>query len=528
MNSFYSPPGFLAVAICLIITQSCSGSLENETTRADTTQVSHWPNGVTYEIFVQSFADSDGDGIGDFNGMISKLDYLEDLGVEAVWLMPIHPSVSYHKYDVMDYYTVHPDYGTMDDFKNFLDAAHERGIKVVIDLVVNHSGNDHPWFHQALEDEDSKYRDYYVWKSNEEIGQIGERAEISGDSDNRHQWHLVEGQDEGYFGFFWSGMPDLNFDNPEVREEIYDIGRFWLMDVGVDGFRLDAAKHIYPDERAEDNHAWWIAFRKEMEAAKEDVYLIGEVWDKAEVVAPYLAGLHAIFNFDMGFAITRAVQNENDTSLVKQNKKIRDFYQSITDDFIDATFTTNHDQNRIMSEVGNDHNKAKMAAALLFTLPGAPYIYYGEEIGMRGKKPDENIREPFMWTKAAQDSFRTSWMEPKYAEDVQPLSLQMKDPNSMYNTYKTLISLRNNSNILTYGNIDTTEITEPGIVSFFRTYNEDRLLVLHNLSNNSIAISFDPDNQYFTNKIFSSNENIKISRDSIRLPAYSTLIMEKE
>ncbi len=184
------------------------------------------------------------------------------------------------------------------------------------------------------------------------------------------------------------------------------MGKFWLEEVGVDGFRLDAARHIFPDYRAIDNHEWWEYFLQEMKKVKNDVYIVGEVWAPSDIVAPYLNGIPALFNFDMGSAITKAVNEENADSLIIKHSKIIDFYKTVNPDYIDCTFLTNHDQNRILSSVGNDMNKAKMAAALLFTLPGSPYIYYGEEIGMLGKKPDQLIREPYLWNTASNDKYQ--------------------------------------------------------------------------------------------------------------------------
>src|SRR5690349_4187907 len=223
-------------------------------------QVAKWPYGVNYEVFVQSFADSNGDGKGDFNGLTAKLDYLKDLGVGGIWMMPIMPSPTYHKYDVTDYKAVHPDYGTKEDFQKLVDEAHKRGIRIIIDLILNHSGSDHPWFKSAIKGKDSPYRDYYVWSRKDSVrSQIAKKA-TSFDSDNLTQWHAVNGDttQEHFYGFFWSGMPDLNFDNPKVKAEFVDIGNFWLTDMKVDGFRLDAARHIFPSDRAEDNHAFWV------------------------------------------------------------------------------------------------------------------------------------------------------------------------------------------------------------------------------------------------------------------------------
>jgi len=484
------PKTIYALLTIIIVLTSCIDSDKEQQKYPDQSFVlaGNWPYAVTYEIFVQSFCDSDGDGIGDFQGLTSKLDYLQDLGIEAVWLMPINPSPSYHKYDVTNYKDVHPDYGTLSDFENFLDEAHRRNIKVVMDLVINHTARDHPWFQEAISDSASEYRDYYVWANKDSIASQIAKKEISLDSDNITQWHPVEGDPEHYYGFFWGGMPDLNFDNPEVQEEIFDIGRFWLEEVGVDGFRLDAAKHIFPDERAADNHQWWITFREEMEKANPNVQLIGEVWADAKKVAPYLKGLPTLFNFDIGYEIINAVNNQDGQALVDRHKKIRDFYNSVTDEFVDATFITNHDQNRVMSTLNADQNKAKMAAALLLTLPGSPYLYYGEEIGMQGMKPDEHIREPFNW-QAGVGSCEATWLKPQYTteDNVVALEAQSNDSSSIFQHYKDLIAARNNHPILTYGEIGPVEENTTGTASFYRIYNDDSVLVVHNLTAQPIA-----------------------------------------
>lgn len=495
---------------------------ENISVAADS---SLWPHAVTYEIFIQSFHDSDGDGIGDINGMTAKLDYLKGLGVEAIWLMPIHSSPSYHKYDVTDYRDVHPDYGTLEDFRNFVEEAHQRDMKVVIDLVINHSSSEHPWFVDASSRRDSPYRDYYVWAEEDSIRDEIEKKETKLDSDNITQWHQAKGNDERYYGYFIAGMPDLNYDNPEVKEEIFNIGRFWLEDVGVDGFRLDAARHIFPDDRPTDNHAWWVEFRAAMEAVKPDVYLVGEVWADAQTVAPYMKGLHALFNFDLGYAITSTVQHGVDSGLVQTHKQIIDFYESVNPDFIDAIFLTNHDQNRILSELDGNRNQGKVAASLLMTLPGAPYIYYGEEIGMLGRKPDPNIREPFLW--GQDDPGNTTWIEAEYTtpETVPPLDEQMDDPNSMYHHYKELIDFRKSSPVLTFGDIDTTGYDTKGLSSFYRSYEGDTLLVVHNLTDKSLSV---PTIRSFAHEIFGTRAGLEVGDTELTLPAYGSYVLTKE
>ncbi len=495
---------------------------------ANKEKASEWPRGVTYEIFVQSFCDSNGDGIGDIKGMTSKLDYLKELGVEAVWLMPMNPSPSYHKYDVTDYYGIHPDYGTMEDYKEFIAAAHERGIHVVMDMVLNHSGVDHPWFQDAKKNPKSQYRDYYVWAHKDDPQTKGEGKVTGGDSDNVNQWHKVDGSDYLYYGFFYGGMPDLNFDNPALREEVYKIGRFWLNEVGVDGFRLDAARHIFPDDRPGDNHQWWVDFKQEMQKAKKDVYLVGEVWAPADIVAPYTKGLPALFNFEMSWAILKALNKGEGDSLAIKHGNIMDYYKNVNPDFIDATILSNHDQNRIMSELNGDKEKGKMAAALLLTLPGSPYIYYGEEIGMLGTKPDPLIREPFLWDRKEADACRTTWEEPKFSTDqtVTPAAQQAQDPNSMLSHYKTLIGLRNHSKALTFGSVKPLDLGQKSVSAFIRQQGDEAVLALHNLSGTAVKITLPAEAQQYRKVMFQSKPFSR-TKQEVQLPAYGSVLLVK-
>ncbi|GGK82131.1 alpha-amylase [Rufibacter glacialis] len=499
-----------------------------EAVQAQDKKVSQWPRGITYEIFVQSFADSNGDGIGDIKGMTSKLDYLQELGVEAVWLMPINPSPSYHKYDVTDYYGIHPDYGTMADFKEFIKQAHKRNIKVVMDMVLNHSSSEHPWFKDAVKNENSPYRDYYVWTHKNDPQTQKEGRPTGADSDNTRHWHKVEGSDYLYYGYFYGGMPDLNFDSPKLREEVFKMGRFWFTEIGVDGFRLDAARHIFPDERPHDNHQWWVYFRSEMLKANKDVYLVGEVWAPSDVVAPYLKGLPALFNFEMSWDILKAINEGRGDSLAIKHAKITDFYQSVNPDFIDATILSNHDQNRIMSSLNNDQNKAKVAASLLLTLPGSPYLYYGEEIGMTGKKPDEQIREPFLWDTKAKDKSRTTWLKPVYSTEatVAPLAVQKKDKNSIYNHYARLISLRNSSKALTYGKLEPISLENKAISAYTRSHAGENVLVVHNLSGQEASVTLPTQLETYTNTLFKT-KGANLSKKTVTLPAFSSLVLKK-
>lgn len=451
-----------------------------------------WPHGTMYEIFVQSFADTNNDGIGDFNGVTAKLDYLADLGIQGIWFMPINPSPSYHKYDVTDYYNVHPDYGTMADFKKLVQEAHNRNIKIIIDLVINHTSSEHPWFKAAMANKNSPYRNYYVWANIDSVKDNLHKKTITLDSDNITQWHKPAGNDttQFYYGFFYGGMPDLNYDNPAVRAEMIKVGTYWLKEVGVDGFRLDAAKHIFPDERAKDSHTWWVEFGDAMRKIKPDVYMVGEVWGNAQLVGPYLKGLPAMFNFDFFHAINRLLQTEQNNGMVDSLIKARAIYQAIQPHYLDAIFVNNHDQNRLISNVGGDIAKNKLAFAILLTLPGTPYIYYGDEIAMLGKKPDEMIREPFLWDMPSKDSLRTTWLVPENSTDstVEPLALQMKDSASIYTTIKSWIHLRNDSPILRNGSLSTLK-TNPDLVAYARSWKDMRWVIVHNITSRTATLN---------------------------------------
>ncbi|HEU5145444.1 MAG TPA: alpha-amylase family glycosyl hydrolase [Chryseosolibacter sp.] len=518
------------------------GVLSSACNDAERKPLVDWPHGVKYEIFVMSYADGNGDGKGDFKGLTARLDEISDLGVNGLWLMPIMPSDTYHKYHVIDYKNIDPDYGTLDDFKTFIAEAHARGIKVITDFVINHTGNNHPWFLQASKNVNSPYRDYYVWADKDSIrNQLFKKATTL-DSDNIRKWHPANGDTtaEHYYGYFNGLCPDLNLDNPEVRAQIIDIARFWLEELKVDGFRMDAAKHIFPDERASDNHEFWVWFKDQMEKIKPDVYLVGEVWSEAREVAPYLEGLPSLFNFDLGYAITDVAKAGRDSiGLVKRYKEIRDYYKSITNDYLDATFIKNHDQTRLLSELDGDVDEARMAAALLLTMPGTPYIYYGEEIGMLGDKlstyedqfgPDAFVREPYVWGKNGTDSLQTSWEESRYSTDetVVPYWQQKKDPQSLLNFYKDLIQVRNETPALTYGDIGESGMYIEEVVTFRRTYENEELLVLHNVSDVEVTLALEGEASQFSDIMYQTGlGEVKLDEGSLTIPAYTTLILTK-
>jgi alpha-amylase len=446
-----------------------------------------WNDTIFYEVFVRSFADSDGDGIGDFNGLSAHLDYLNDgdpqtntdLGISGLWLMPIHPSPSYHGYDVSDYYSVNPQYGSLEDFRRLLDEAHRRGIRVIIDLVLNHTALQHPWF-QAARDPALPYRTWYIWSA-EHPGYKGPWGQ--------EVWHRGDGG--YYYGIFWEGMPDLNYANPAVVSEVQKIVDFWLTEVGVDGFRLDGAKHIVEEGQAQANtagtHAWWRTFRTFYKGANPQALAVGEVWDSNDLVAPYLQGdqLDLAFNFDLATAMLRAAADRRARLAADVLAKS---LETLGADRI-ATFLSNHDQNRVLPQMLNDPLKTRLAGAMLLTFPGVPFIYYGEEIDMNGLKPDERIRAPMQWSAQANGGFTTGtpWepLNPEYIEVN--IAAQSGDPDSILSFYRSLIQLRNQHVALRLGQYLPAQVEDRGVLAFLRSSQAETVLVVINVGKDPLS-----------------------------------------
>ena len=472
---------------------------------------------IVYEVFVQSFRDSNNDGIGDLQGLISKLDYIKELGANAVWIMPIHPSPSYHKYDVMDYYDVHPDYGTMKDMDELIAELHRRDMKLILDFVVNHTSALHPWFVEASTSDSNRYHGYYVWKNYELVRDEINKKTTTFDSDNITQWHPGKEEKEHYYGFFWKGMPDLNFDNPLVREEIFKIGQFWI-DKGVDGFRLDAAKHIYPDDRFDDTRKFWEEFTERMRNFKPDIMIIGEVWSDPQILATLFKGLPSLFNFELTKAIPEVINTGDVRKFMMTYTTMSAVYKASDTLYEDAILLSNHDMNRIRSTLHGDLVKSKLAASILLTLPGTPYIYYGEEIGMLGVKPDQNIREPFLW---GDENFKdTSWMQPVHSVPVavEPLSKQMNDPVSIYHHYKTWIKIRKENPVFAAGDLEFVQTHVPNLLAYKITNGVDHVMTIHNLGNEVLEYAVPEKSKIMP-------EGIELNEKKIRIEPFSSVVI---
>lgn len=442
-----------------------------------------WQQAVFYEIFVRSFYDSNGDGIGDFQGIIEKLDYLndgdpathDDLGVRALWLMPIFPSPSYHGYDVTDYYSVNPQYGTLDDFRRLLDEAHRRGMRVIIDLVINHTSDQHPWFRQARSDPQSPYRGWYIW-AEDDPGYQGPWGEPV--------WHRAP--TGYYYGVFTAQMPDLNYANPEVTAEMQRVAAFWLNQVGVDGFRLDAAKHLIErntwQENTPETHAWLADFTAYCKSIRPDALLVGEVFGAdSPTVNAYTDGeLDLVFHFTLAQAFIESARRSSALPTLGQlNTAARALPEGQF-----ATFLTNHDQNRVMSELEGSTLRAKVAASLLLTAPGVPFLYYGEEIGMQGVKPDEDIRRPMQWSAAPNAGFTGSrpWRAPAGDYTFVNVAAQSHEANSLLSHYRNLIQTRNAHPALQEGAFAIVKSGRTDLFAALRAAPQEAALVLVNLS----------------------------------------------
>lgn len=454
-----------------------------------------WAETTTfYEIFVRSFADSNGDGIGDFAGIADNILHLKDLGVGAIWLMPMMDSTTYHGYDVVDYYSTNPDYGTMEDFERMVKVCHENGIKVIIDFVVNHTSSSNPWFKEALKDENSKYRNYYF---------IEKERPVDKEDTTYSEWRKDSETGLFYYGHYDFIMPDLNYNNNEVRKEIINVAKFWL-EHGVDGFRLDGAKEIDSDINVTID--WWSEFTKAVTEVKPDAFIVGENWtsDKEEV-SKYYSAMPSSFNFIAADAIVSMAKGRP-YDIVNEMNNMREMFlkntnssNSATDIMIDSVMIGNHDMDRVFTKLQGNETRTKLAATIQFTLPGAPFIYYGEEIGQAGQKPDDNRREPFDWYASGEGdgmTTMTKFFNPniKYVvpNDGCSVEEEAQEPTSILNHYRKIVSIRNNNKAFYNGKYETIG-TYGSLYGYKVSDSDNKYLVVHNLGDEKKKFSLKVD-----------------------------------
>jgi glycosidase len=456
-----------------------------------------WRGQVFYEVFVRSFFDSNNDGHGDFAGLTAKLDYLNDgnpatttdLGVDALWLMPVYPSPSYHGYDVTEYRSVDSAYGSLAEFDALLAAAHQRGIKVILDFVANHTSSAHPWFKNARGDVSATFRDYYVWRDDNP----GWRRP----TDNASLWH--QSGSSWYYGYFTGEMPDLNYRNPEVRAAMVEAMRFWLQR-GVDGFRVDAARYLVEAldggsqgiSEQPETHAFVKAARDELHQTFPQALFVAEVWaDHGTAVTYYGDGdeYQLAFDFDLAGALIDSAKAGDASALINTIARNERHFEG-KDPGYDAPFLTNHDMVRVMRQLSGNRPAARLAAATLFALPGTPFVYYGEEIGMSGgaSSNDQDKRTPMRWSPdGPQFGFTTrgnSWYGSSGEEVGVDVATQQADDSSLWNRYRKLIALRHAHSALATGS--ATRLQAPGapasVFSFLRSSDQQRVLYVANFS----------------------------------------------
>ena len=464
-----------------------------------------YDDAIGYEIFVRSFRDSDGDGIGDLAGLTASLDYLndgdpettDDLGVTLLWLMPIHQSPSYHGYDVTDYDRINADYGSEADLNAMLAAAEARGIRVVVDLVLNHSSSEHPWFLDAKTGPSAAYRHFYVW-SDTDLG-------WSQPWSSHGTWHPTPSG--YYYGLFWGGMPDLNFGSEAVKATMTQVARDWL-GRGFAGYRLDAVRYLVEtggDEGQKDTDetlAYWRRLREATDLVDPESLLLGEAWADSSIVSAYFGteskpSMHMAFDFDTASGIETAL-------VTGQGVALRNALCTRLDGWPThgraGTFATNHDMRRLASRLKTQGPDAlHLIAAALMTLPGTPWVYYGQELGLANGPGSDDIakRLPMQWASGPGVGFTegSPWVPPKSEALKDSVAGQSGDPESLLSRYRDLIALRASEPALRRGatRMLSPESTSGGAVAYLRELEGQRLLVILNPSREEATVTLTED-----------------------------------
>ncbi len=494
-----------------------------------------YKDAVFYEVYVRAFFDSNGDGHGDLRGLTQKLDYLKELGVDCLWLLPIYPSpLKDDGYDIANYYDIHPTYGNLDDFIALINAAHERGLRIITDLVLNHTSDQHPWFRAARANPASVFRDYYVWSDTD---QKYREARIIFTDTEKSNWAWDEASRQYYWHRFFSSQPDLNYDNPAVQQEMLKVVSFWL-DLGVDGFRADAVPYLFEREGTNcENLPETHAFLKQLRAYMDKHYpgriLLCEANQWPEDVRPYFGNgdeFHMGFHFPIMPRIFMALKKGRADDMIN----ILHRTPAIPSDCQWCVFLRNHDEltlemvteeerkwmwetyapeprmrlnlgirRRLAPLLDNDRRKIELAHSLLFTLPGSPILYYGDEIGMGDNiwLPDRNgVRTPMQWNAGTNAGFSEAPAQSLYAPVIDNdiygpakvnVEAQRADPASLWNTIRRMIVIRKQHRAFGWGEFDWVDCGNPHIAAYRRTFEGENILVFHNLSGDAQKVSYE-------------------------------------
>ncbi len=531
---------------------------------------------TTYEIFVYSFYDSDGDGIGDLQGVKEKLDYVNDgddstftdLGCNEIWLMPISPSPTYHKYDITDYMDIDPEYGTLEDFDELVKACHDRGINLIIDLVLNHTSVEHPWFKEASQYlKDNAELDNLYTADGDIIPELKEECPYlyyyNFSKDEQTGYEKLNGTNWYYEARFWSGMPDLNLDNDDVKAEISDITQFWT-DRGVDGFRLDAVTSYYTDDD-ESNIRFMTWLNDTVKSQNPEAYIVGEAWTASATYAEYYkSGVDSFFDFDFsgseGMIASVARSKKSAASYAEALEKEEELFASKSSTYVNAPFYTNHDMARsagYFTGKGSE-DKVKLAGALNLLMGGNAFIYYGEELGMKGSGKDENKRAPMQWISSDEGDYAGAVGMCDGPADMESFDMiypgldeQESDPYSIYNYFKAAIRLRNTYPVIARGKTQAVEeLSGDRLGAFVRfvddsdekdkadaqsgeavNYGPESLLVLINNGEEETEVELSKwsgisDSPKLCYQLLVSEEEVSLTGTTVTLPAYSIAVIE--
>ena len=515
-----------------------------------------WHSSVVYQIYPRSFKDSNGDGIGDINGIREKLDYLKELGIDVIWLSPVYKSPNDDNgYDISDYYDIMDEFGTMEDMDNLLKEANERGIKILMDLVVNHTSDEHKWFIEAKKSKDNEYRDYYIWRDSVD----GNEPNDLGSTFSGSAWQYDETTGQYYLHLFSKKQPDLNWENGKVRNEVYKMMNFWV-DKGIGGFRMDVIDLIgkVPDEMITGNGPKLHEYLQEMNKAAlegKDLLTVGETWGATPDVAklysnPERKELSMVFQFEhIGLDQIEGKEKWDVKSLeLLDLKKVLSKWQTeLEGQGWNSLFWNNHDLPRIVSRWGNDKEyrieSAKMLATLLHGMKGTPYIYQGEELGMTNVRFDDindyndieslnmykdrlskgyshneimesiyakgrdNARTPMQWDDSENAGFTTGtpWLAVNKNYDKINAKQCLQDENSIFNHYKKLIDIRKYNDTIIYGDYKLLCEDDENIFAYVRELNGDKILVVCNFYDKDVEFKFEGDFNY--SKVLLSNYN---------------------
>lgn len=492
-----------------------------------------YKDAIFYQVYVRAFYDSNGDGHGDIKGLTEKLDYLQELGVDCLWLMPIYPSpLKDDGYDIADYYNIAKTFGTLDDFTELLNAAHARNIRIIMDLVLNHTSDEHPWFQASRADRNSPYRNYYVWSDTD---QRYEDARIIFLDTEPSNWTWDEKAGQYFWHRFYSSQPDLNYDNPNVQEEMLRVAEFWL-ERGIDGFRADAVPYLFEREGTNcenlpETHVYLKKLRAFIDSKFPDRILLCEANQWPQDVRPYFGDgdeFHMGFHFPIMPRIYMALKK----GLAEDMIEILNRTPQIPDNCQWCIFLRNHDEltlemvtpeerdwmweqyapdprmkqnlgirRRLTPLLDNDRRKIELAYSLLFTLPGSPILYYGDEIGMGDNiwLEDRNgVRTPMQWEAASTAGFSQAPADTLYSpviddENYSPkrvnVEAQRADSDSLWNAIRHMIAVRKEYSEFGRGSFEWVDFQNPHVAAFRRTYQRESTIAIHNLSDSSQSLS---------------------------------------